>query len=105
MPTVEFKGKTFRTDEFGFIDNYDNWCDQWVQWVQKDEGIEKLTEEHWKVMNAIREYYERNGIAPAIRVLSKRTGFQKEYFWELFPSGPGNGACRMAGLSKPTGCV
>ncbi|HIC90800.1 MAG: TusE/DsrC/DsvC family sulfur relay protein, partial [Desulfovibrio sp.] len=23
----------------------------------------------------------------------------------LFPSGPGKGACKMAGLPKPTGCV
>ncbi|MBF0235134.1 MAG: TusE/DsrC/DsvC family sulfur relay protein, partial [Desulfobacterales bacterium] len=22
-----------------------------------------------------------------------------------FPSGPGKGACKMAGLPKPTGCV
>ncbi|MCG8529500.1 MAG: TusE/DsrC/DsvC family sulfur relay protein, partial [Desulfovibrionales bacterium] len=25
--------------------------------------------------------------------------------YELFPSGPGKGACKMAGLPKPTGCV
>ena len=56
-------------------------------------------------MEIIREYYERNGIAPMIRVLSKQTDFTKEYFWELWPSGPGDGACRMAGLSKPAGCV
>ncbi|MGA7876136.1 MAG: TusE/DsrC/DsvC family sulfur relay protein [Desulfoferrobacter sp.] len=23
----------------------------------------------------------------------------------MFPSGPGKGACKMAGLPKPTGCV
>jgi len=25
--------------------------------------------------------------------------------YELFPSGPANGACKVAGLPKPTGCV
>jgi len=25
--------------------------------------------------------------------------------YELFPSGPAKGACRIAGLPKPTGCV
>ncbi|HPS25746.1 MAG TPA: TusE/DsrC/DsvC family sulfur relay protein, partial [Bacteroidales bacterium] len=25
--------------------------------------------------------------------------------YELFPSGPGKGACKIAGLPKPTGCV
>jgi sulfur relay (sulfurtransferase) DsrC/TusE family protein len=25
--------------------------------------------------------------------------------YELFPSGPAKGACKVAGLPKPTGCV
>jgi tRNA 2-thiouridine synthesizing protein E len=25
--------------------------------------------------------------------------------YELFPSGPAKGACKAAGLPKPTGCV
>ncbi|MCP4570023.1 MAG: sulfurtransferase TusE, partial [FCB group bacterium] len=25
--------------------------------------------------------------------------------YELFPSGPAKGACKVAGLAKPTGCV
>lgn len=105
MPTVEFMGKSFSVDESGFIDNFENWCEEWVQWVMKQEGIKELNEEHRKVITVIREYYERNGIAPMIRVLCKRTGFEREHIWDLFPSGPGNGACRMAGLPKPTGCV
>jgi tRNA 2-thiouridine synthesizing protein E len=31
MPTVEFMGKEFTVDEDGFIDSYENWCDEWVQ--------------------------------------------------------------------------
>jgi tRNA 2-thiouridine synthesizing protein E len=25
--------------------------------------------------------------------------------YELFPTGPAKGACKLAGLAKPTGCV
>jgi tRNA 2-thiouridine synthesizing protein E len=53
----------------------------------------------------LRDYYEKNGIAPMVRVLSKVTGFKLKHIYELFPSGPGKGACKMAGLPKPTGCV
>ena len=35
MPSVEFMGKTFNVDEDGFIDSYDNWSQEWVQWVKK----------------------------------------------------------------------
>jgi tRNA 2-thiouridine synthesizing protein E len=105
MPTVEYNGKAFEVDEDGFINDYKNFCEEWVQWVKKEEGIEELNEEHRKVITVLQEYYEKNGIAPMVRVLSKVTGFKLKHIYELFPSGPGKGACKMAGLPKPTGCV
>ncbi len=105
MPQVEFAGKTFTVDEDGFIDDYANWSEEWVQYVKKEEGIDELGDEHRLVVKTLREYYEKNGIAPMVRVLSKVTGFKLKHIYELFPSGPGKGACKMAGLPKPTGCV
>ena len=105
MPTVDYEGQTFNIDEDGFIDDFNNWNEQWVQLVKKEEGIEELTEEHWKVLNVLQDYYKKNGIAPMVRILSKVTGYKLKYIYELFPSGPGKGACKMAGLPKPTGCV
>ena len=105
MPTVEFNGESFSIDEDGFIDDYANWNETWVQYVKSQEGIEELTEEHQLVIKTLREYYEKNGIAPMVRVLSKVTKFKLKHIYELFPSGPGKGACKMAGLPKPTGCV
>ena len=105
MPQVEFMGKTFTVDEDGFIDDYSNFCDEWVQYVKGEEGIDELSDEHKKVIQVLQEYYEKNGIAPMVRVLSKVTGFKLKHIYELFPSGPGKGACKMAGLPKPTGCV
>jgi tRNA 2-thiouridine synthesizing protein E len=40
-----------------------------------------------------------------IRKLCKSTGFKLNKIYELFPSGPAKGACKVAGLPKPTGCV
>jgi TusE/DsrC/DsvC family sulfur relay protein len=106
MATVEFMGKSFNVDEDGFIEDYESGkCDEWVQWVKKEEGIEELNDEHKLVITTLQEYYEKNGIAPMVRVLSKVTKFKLKHIYELFPSGPGKGACKMAGLPKPTGCV
>jgi dissimilatory sulfite reductase related protein len=105
MATVDYRGKTFTVDEDGFIDSYENWNEEWVQWVKNQEGIEELNDEHKKVITVLQEYYEKNGIAPMVRILSKVTGFKLKHIYELFPSGPGKGACKMAGLPKPTGCV
>jgi len=105
MPTVEFKGNKFEVDEDGFLQGFDAWNEDWVEYVKEEEGISEVTDEHWKVINMLQEYYEKNGIAPMVRILSKVTGFKLKYIYELFPSGPGKGACKMAGLAKPTGCV
>jgi tRNA 2-thiouridine synthesizing protein E len=105
MATVDFQGKSFTVDEDGFIDSFDNWCEEWVQYVKSGEGIDELNDEHRKVLDVLQDYYKKNGIAPMVRVLSKVTGFKLKHIYELFPSGPGKGACKMAGLPKPTGCV
>ena len=105
MAEVEFMGKTFEVDEDGFIDSYENYCAEWEQWVKKEEGIEEINDEHRLLITTLREYYEKNGIAPMVRILSKVTKFKLKHIYELFPSGPGKGACKMAGLPKPTGCV
>jgi len=106
MATIESQGKSFEVDEDGFIGNYeDGKCEEWIQFVKNEEGIDELNEEHRMVIQVLQEYYEKNGIAPMVRVLSKVTKFKLKHIYELFPSGPGKGACKMAGLPKPTGCV
>jgi tRNA 2-thiouridine synthesizing protein E len=73
---------------------------------------QELTENHWEVINFLREYYDEYQIAPAVRVLTKAIGKKlgkdkgnSKYLYELFPYGPGKQACKYAGLPKPTGCV
>ena len=58
MSTVEFEGHVFNVDEDGFIDDFNNWNEAWVRHVQTTEDIEKLTEEHWKVINVLQDYYK-----------------------------------------------
>ncbi|OGP71479.1 MAG: sulfite reductase [Deltaproteobacteria bacterium RBG_13_58_19] len=105
MAVVEHGGKSFEVDEDGFLADLDGWGPEWVDYVKELEGISELKEDHWKVINMLQEYFKKNGIAPMVRILSKVTGFKLKYIYELFPSGPGKGACKMAGLPKPTGCV
>jgi TusE/DsrC/DsvC family sulfur relay protein len=105
MPTVEYKGNKWNTDEDGFIDDFKNWNKEWVELVANSEGIKELTNDHWIVINYLQDFYKKNSVAPMIRLLIKNTGFKLKYIYELFPSGPAKGACKMAGLPKPTGCV
>ncbi len=105
MPVMEIEGVTVDVDEDGFIQEPECWNEALARLLAKGEDVPELTEDHWKVINYLRDYYRQFGIAPMIRKLCKDTGFQLKYIYELFPSGPAKGACKIAGLPKPTGCV
>ena len=105
MPMRDFAGTQVEVDEDGFIADPQVWNDTIAGILAGDEEVETLTEDHWKVVKYIRDYYLKFGIAPMIRKLCKDSGYDLGTIYELFPSGPAKGACKIAGLPKPTGCV
>jgi tRNA 2-thiouridine synthesizing protein E len=111
MPSIEFEGKTIEVDDDGYVINLDDWTDGLAQFLADQDGI-KLGDEHWEIINFLREYYQKYQIAPMIKILVKEIGkaMGKEkgntkYLYQLYPGGPAKQACRYAGLPKPTGCV
>lgn len=105
MSVVDVNGSQIELDEDGFLCDPDLWNEAIVEALAEREGVQGLTENHWKVINYLRDYHRRFGIAPMIRKLCKETGFTLKEIYEMFPSGPAKGACKLAGLPKPTGCV
>jgi len=98
-------------DEEGYLVNLNDWTKDLANDLAKDEEIE-LTDEHWEIIDMLREYYNEYQIAPAVRVLTKAVGKKlgkakgnSKYLYELFPYGPAKQACKIAGLPKPTGCI
>jgi len=105
MAFVEIGGKQVELDEDGFVVNPDEWTDDIAIMFAEGEGIKDLTEDHWKVIRYLRDYYKQFQVAPMVRKMCKQTGYSLKQIYELFPSGPAKGACKLAGLPKPTGCV
>lgn len=105
MPTIEYNGTAVEVDEDGFLTNPSIWNDDVAMVLASTEELAELTDDHWKIMNYIRQYYAEFGVAPMVRKLCKETGFKLKEMYALFPSGPAKGACKVAGLEKPTGCV
>ncbi|MFH1438661.1 MAG: TusE/DsrC/DsvC family sulfur relay protein [Pseudomonadota bacterium] len=105
MPTFEKGDVKIDVDEDGFMLEPEQWNETVAAALGSTEGVEAMTDEHWKIVNYLRDYYQKFGIAPMIRKLCKETGFPLKRIYELFPSGPAKGACKVAGLAKPTGCV
>ena len=111
MSTIEVNGKNYETDEEGYLANLAEWNEDVADYIAKTEDI-NMTEQHWEVINFLRDYYDEYQIAPAVRVLTKAIGKKlgpdkgnSQYLYELFPYGPAKQACKIAGLPKPTGCV
>jgi TusE/DsrC/DsvC family sulfur relay protein len=105
MAKVTLGGIEVEIDEDGFIQEPDKWNNAVADDLAKVEEASPMTEEHWKVVNYLRDYFVKFEIAPPIRMLCKQTGFDLKKIYQLFPSGPAKGACKIAGLPKPTGCV
>jgi dissimilatory sulfite reductase related protein len=106
MATIASSGRIIEVNDEGFLAHPEAWDRVVADILAKDqEGLDSLTDEHWTVIDFIRQYYLANGNAPMVRNLCKATQSSLKRIYELFPSGPAKGACKLAGLPKPDGCV
>ncbi len=105
MPSLKVGDTTLEVDEDGFIREPERWDDAVAVALAATEGVQELTKDHWKVVRYLRKHYLDFGLAPIVRKLCKQTGFPLKRIYELFPSGPGKGACKAAGMPNANGCV
>lgn len=84
-------------DENGLLKNPAQWNETLARDIARRHGIEELTERHWKVIHALREYYARFGVPPAALQMC---GLDDPYCGhDLF--GDAFTAWRIAGLPDP----
>jgi tRNA 2-thiouridine synthesizing protein E len=100
-----------RVDKEGFLVDLADWNDAAAQELARREHIE-LTDEHWAVISALRDFHRTTGVSPAMRPLVKligqRLGAEKGtsiYLLSLFPGSPAKLAAKIAGLPRPTNCL
>ena len=105
MPIFEDGSIRIEVDDDGFILDTNIWNEEVAKALAKGEGVTDMTEAHWKVVKYLRDYYLKFGVAPMIRKLCKETGLSLKEIYDLYPTGPAKGACKIAGLARPTGCV
>lgn len=85
-------------DEDGFLTQTETWTPEVAEVLAEDEVPGGLTDDHWKVVNYVREYYLEVAMIPPVRMLSRRTGFTLRQMKKMFPHGLAKGACRIAGI-------
>ncbi|MBN1397467.1 MAG: TusE/DsrC/DsvC family sulfur relay protein [Bacteroidetes bacterium] len=97
--------KELQRDADGHLTNNKEWTEEIAKELAAEEGIDLLTERHWKVINLMRKEFLEKGDAPSIRKLTKESGVDTKELYALFPKGPAKKAAKIAGIPKPKGCV
>lgn len=105
MSRIEIEGREFEVDGDGFLQNPEIWDEEVARLFATTDGTGELTEKHWAVIKFIRKHWEVNDMAPMVRKICQHTDLRLREIYLLFPMGPAKGACKIAGLPKPDGCV
>jgi tRNA 2-thiouridine synthesizing protein E len=99
-------GNELEADADGYLIEPD-YSEEVVAVIAEAEGI-SLTEDHWKVINYMRDEYKENGQTPNFRNMLKgfsaiHPGTDSKFLYDLFPVGPAKQAAKVAGLPQPYG--
>ena len=102
---------SIKTDEEGYLLDLDDWSPQLAKDIAQTMGI-ALSEEHWEIIEVIREFYKTYELSPAMRPLVKavsaKLGKDKGrsiHLMKLFPESPAKVCAKIAGLPKPANCL
>jgi len=103
-------GRAVETDAHGYLRHLSDWDEKLADEIAHNENIQ-LDDDHWQVIQFVRDYYSQYKSSPAIRPLVKylaeKWGPEKGnslYLHKLFKE-PAKQATKIAGLPKPARCI
>ncbi len=110
--SLQVNGKTIEIDEEGYLLNLNDWNEEVAIAIATNGHID-MTESHWALVEATREYYQEKGKHPwgndLVHILGrylKESPHEKRhdvnaYLYQLFSSSPEAQLAKIAGLPKP----
>ncbi len=107
---LDVKGRQVLTDNEGYIQDMDEWSEDFSRALARAEGL-VLTDEHWEVIYYIRDYYEEHQVQAQVRTMIKHFarlwGSERgnnRYLHDIFPKGgPQKQGNRLAGIRRTRG--
>jgi len=96
---------TIAFNDEGFMTDPNQWTKEIAEELAQKEGIESLTDNHWKIIDYCRETGMASGKSPTLRQITTGTGISTKELFALFPKGPAKKVAKISGLGKPEGCV
>ena len=103
MVSTALKSNTL--DHDGFLKQISSWSREAAHELAEKNDLGPLTEDHWRIIDYVRNYYTTHGEGPPIVKIGKAVGMSSSQICTLFPCGVARGAYRLAGLPRPSGCL
>ena len=111
MSQLIIDGQTIEVDKEGYLRDLNDWNRSVAEQLASAENL-TLTDDHWQVIEILRDFYHTYEQSPAMRPLVKAVGLKlgadkgkSMYLMQLFPGSPAKLASKLAGLPKPTNCL
>ena len=105
MSEKEISGVTVYVNDEGYLTDPAQWTKEIAAAIAKEEGIDRLTDSHWKVIGFLQKDYKESGKMPTMRRIKKAGGIATKDLYQLYPDGPLKKASKIAGLPKPESCI
>jgi tRNA 2-thiouridine synthesizing protein E len=104
MSEPEARAAGTNLDADGFLKAMSGWDKSMAIALAEKNELGPLTDDHWRVIEFVKSYYEAHGTGPPVVRICKATGLARTEICRLFPCGVVKGAYRLAGLPRPPGC-
>lgn len=104
METLTLGNVTIEVNEEGYMTNMAQWNPEVAQQIAMQEGIEELSDLHYKVLDFLRDCQQK-GESLTIRRIGKSGIVDIKGFYQLFPGAPLKLASKIAGIPKPVSCI
>jgi TusE/DsrC/DsvC family sulfur relay protein len=104
MNTFTFANKTYQVDTEDFLSDFKDWDENFARGLAPKVGIiSGLSEDHWKIINFIRDTFKQTGKCPLVYETCRMNRLHIQELKKLFPAGYLRGACKLAGVSYREG--
>ena len=108
--TVQVNGKAIPTDSEGYLQNLDDWSEDFARALADQEGL-ILTDRHWEVIRFLRVYFQEHDVQAQVRIMVKHFSEKwgaglgsNRHLHDMFPrGGPQKQGNRLAGLLRTKG--
>jgi dissimilatory sulfite reductase related protein len=88
----------------GFIENPQIWDAHFTDNYAERMNL-PLGPVHWKIIQYLRHYYDKHGLAPMFNLIRKELGYSRKELIELFEVKKAMNIFKLAGLPRSLGMV